>query len=121
MLRDAFGQAAQTIIGAMSKGSSVSKVKNADKRINEMGSGLIELVPNSWEPILEKYRGQRIVTERKSVDGLIKEAGILEDYSAKYLLVRKVLINDKQLDEFESERKENASRFYDVLFLGALP
>ena len=57
MLKDAFGQAAKAIIGALSKDTSLSKVKDSNKRIEEVRSGLTELVPNAWEPILEKYRG----------------------------------------------------------------
>ena len=53
MLRDAFGQAAQAILGAITKDSSFSQVKNSNKRMNEMHAGLTELVPNAWEPILE--------------------------------------------------------------------
>jgi hypothetical protein len=115
MLRDAFGQAAQTIIGAMSKDSSVSKVKNADKRMNEIGSGLTELVPNAWEPILEKYRGQAIVVERKAPEGLVKEAGVLEDYSSKYLLVRQVAVKDSKINIFTDGERE-LPKLYDVLY-----
>ena len=65
MLKDAFGQAAKAIIGAISKDTAISKVKDSNKRIEEVRSGLTELVPNAWEPILEKYRGSRVVIERK--------------------------------------------------------
>ena len=116
MLRDAFGQAAQTIIGTMSKDSTVSKVKNSDKRMNEIGSGLTELVPNAWEPILEKYRGQRIIIERKTAEGLVNEAGVLEDYSSKYLLVRQVSIQDENLRQLIEGQKKTTSDLYDILY-----
>ena len=77
-----------------------ARVKNADKRMNEIGSGLTELVPNAWEPILEKYRGQAIVVERKASEGIVKEAGILEDYSSKYLLVRQVAVKESKINIF---------------------
>jgi len=97
MLRDAFGQASQVIVGAISKDTSLAKIKNSDKRMNELKSGLGELVPNTWEPVLEKYRGAEIVVERKTAKGMIKESGILEDYSAQYILVREVEVNDPVL------------------------
>ncbi len=99
----------------MSKDSSVSKVKNADKRMNEIGSGLTELVPNAWEPILEKYRGQAIVVERKASEGIVKEAGVLEDYSSKYLLVRQVAVKDSKLNIFTDGQRE-LPKLYDVLY-----
>ena len=97
MLKDAFGQAAKAILGAMSKDSSFSQVKDSNKRIEEVRSGLTDLVPNAWEPILEKYRGRRVVIERKGKDGLIYDSGVLEEYSSKYLLLRKVSLNDSDL------------------------
>jgi hypothetical protein len=117
MLRDAFGQAAKTIMGAVSKDSSVGKVKGADKQMHEIGSGLTNLVPNAWEPILEKYRGQHIVIERKTADGLIREAGVLEDYSSKYLLVRQVSIVDEKLLQFLKDKQKHKGRdLYDLLY-----
>ena len=116
MLRDAFGQAAQTIMGAMSKDSSVGKVKNSDKRINEIGSGLTELVPNAWEPILEKYRGRRILIERKTPEGFVNEAGVLEDYSSRYLLVRQVSIQDEKLRQLIEGQQKKPSELYDFIY-----
>ena len=100
MLRDAFGQASKAILRAISKDSSFSKVKDSDKRMNEFQSGLTGLVPNAWEPVLEKYRGHQIVIERKTTNGVVKESGILEDYSSKYLLVRDVKIQEEHLLNF---------------------
>ena len=106
MLKDAFGQAAKAIIGALSKDTSLSKVKDSNKRIEEVRSGLTELVPNAWEPILEKYRGSRVVIERKGTNGSIFESGVLEDYSSKYLLLREVDIKEPELLEKIAELKQ---------------
>ncbi len=116
MLRDAFGQASQAILGAISKDSSISKIKNSDKRMNEIQAGLTDLVPNAWEPILEKYRGHSIVVERKTPNGVVKEAGILEDYSSKYLLVREVRIADESLLGFLKTDPIKGSQKHDFLY-----
>ena len=99
MLRDSFGQALKAILGSLSRDTRLGKTKDADKRLQEMQSSLTGLVPNAWEPILEKYRGKRIAVERKLPSGMIWEAGILEDYSSKYLLVRDVDLRDSELVE----------------------
>ena len=65
MLRDAFGQASKAILGAISKDSAMGEVKNANKHVNEIGSDLTDLVPNAWEPVLEKYRGIRLSLNAK--------------------------------------------------------
>ena len=116
MLKDAFGQAAKSIIGALSKDSSFSKVKDSGKRVEEVRSGLSELVPNAWEPILEKYRGRKVVIERQGQNGSVLEAGLLEDYSSKFLLVREVGFKEESLLKELSRFKQIESRSYDVLF-----
>ena len=47
-----------------------------------------------------KYRGHQIVIERKTTNGVVKESGILEDYSSKYLLVEMVKIQEEHLLTF---------------------
>ena len=116
MLKDAFGQAAKAIIGALSKDTSISKVKDSNKRIEEVRSGLTELVPNAWEPILEKYRGRRVVIERKGADGMVYESGVLEDYSSKYLLLREVHLKERALLEKIELINEKKNFGLDMLF-----
>ena len=116
MLKDAFGQAAKAIIGALSKDTSISKVKDSNKRIEEVRSGLTELVPNAWEPILEKYRGRRVVIERKGADGMVYESGVLEDYSSKYLLLREVHLKERALLEKIEHINEKKNFVLDMLF-----
>ena len=116
MLRDAFGQASQAILGAISKDSTISKVKNSDKQINELKSGITNLVPNAWEPVLEKYRGHRIVVERKTSKSMVKESGILEDYSSKYLLVREVKIQDRELLDFLKSDSTKGNQKHDFIY-----
>ena len=116
MLRDAFGQASKAILRAISKDSSFSKVKDSDKRMNEFQSGLTGLVPNAWEPVLEKYRGHQIVIERKTTNGVVKESGILEDYSSKYLLVRDVKIQEEHLLNFLKKDSIKEQEKHDFLY-----
>jgi len=116
MLKDAFGQAAKAIIGALSKDTSLSKVKDSNKRIEEVRSELTELVPNAWEPILEKYRGRRVVIERKGEEGTVYDCGVLEDYSSKYLLLREVQIKEAILLEKISGLKQEKRFGFDILY-----
>jgi hypothetical protein len=117
MLKDAFGQAAKAILGALSKDSSFSQVKDSGKRLEEVRSGLTDLVPNAWEPILEKYRGRRVVIERKATDGSAYDSGVLEDYSSKYLLLREVKLQDSGLLKLLADiHNSKAKHGYDILF-----
>ena len=102
MVRDAFGQSLNVIIGALS----------------EMSQSLTGVIPNAWEPVLETYRGRHVVVESGTADKPCKEWGILEDYSAKYLLVREVKMAEPPADE-GAVRKGKAVRsgtVFDVLY-----
>ena len=116
MLRDSFGQALKAIIGSMSKDTRLGKTKDSDKRFQEMQTNLTGMVPNAWEPILEKYRGKPVAIERKITDGIITESGILEDYSSKYLLLRDVRLMEPSLREHLFELGSNEHSSFDVLY-----
>jgi hypothetical protein len=93
MLRDAFAQSLTLIFGAMKSRTRLGTVAVADAQIGEMGKSLISVVPNAYEPILEKYLGHRTVVETLQVDAKpIEQSGILQEYSSKYLLVRDVAL-----------------------------
>ena len=118
MVRDAFGQSLNVIIGTLTKGSNLSDVKNADKKLSEMSRSLTGVIPNAWEPVLETYRGRHVVVESGSTENPCKEWGILEDYSDKYLLVREVTMIETPIDE-DAVIKGKAVRsgtVFDVLY-----
>jgi hypothetical protein len=118
MVRDAFGQSLNVIIGAITKGSNLSDVKNADKKLSEMSQSLTGVIPNAWEPVLETYRGRRVVIESRASDKLCKEWGILEDYSAKYLLIREVTMVETPTDEgaVRKGKSVKSGSVFDVLY-----
>ena len=116
MLRDSFGQALRAIIGSISKDTRLGKSKDADKRFLEMQSNLTGMVPNAWEPILEKYRGKSVAIERQSGGELLCEGGILEDYSDRYLLLRDVQIQEKVLLEHLVDFDRKFSSSVDILY-----
>lgn len=116
MLSDAFGQAAKTILGAVSKDSSISKVKDSNKHMTNIGSELATLIPNAWEPVLEKNRGKKVIIERKNKDGIVSDIGILEDYSSQFLLARNVTIENQKFEMSDSLQKIKTDGIYDVLY-----
>ena len=93
MLRDSFAQAMKAIIGSMNRDTRFGKTKDADKRFNEMQGNLTGMIPNAWEPILEKYLGHWVSVERHADSGIIVETGILEDYSSEIFVAKRCGIN----------------------------
>ena len=116
MLRDSFGQAIKAIIGSISKDTQLAKSKDSDKRLHEVQTNLTGMVPNAWEPILEKYRGKKVAIEREIDKKIIVEAGILEDYSNKYLLLRDVHLTENTLKDHLLELGCSDACAYDVIY-----
>jgi len=116
MLRDSFALAMKAIVGSMSRDTRLGKTKDADKRFNEMQGNLTGMIPNAWEPILEKYLGQWVSVERYADSGVIMETGILEDYSSKYLLLRDVALTETTLGADIPSLDNKGLHAFDILY-----
>ena len=73
-----------------------------DKYVTRMKSELVGSVGTSYEPLLEKYIGHRMVLEMVKGDKLLEYPCILKDYTAQYLEVMDV---DYELTEDAPTRK----------------
>jgi len=89
-LRDAISQSLGMIIGTMKKSTPMGKVSGADKRAGDIGNTLLGTVPNAYEPVLEKYLSKQVVVEMLEDGNVLEFAGLLQEYSGKYLLLRNV-------------------------------
>jgi small nuclear ribonucleoprotein (snRNP)-like protein len=89
-LRDAISQSLGMILGSMKKSTPMGKVAGADKRAGDIGNTLLGTVPNSYEPVLEKYLSKQVIVEMLEDGKMIEFAGLLQEYSGKYLLLRNV-------------------------------
>jgi hypothetical protein len=99
MLRDAFTQSITVLFGVMKKRSRFAAVAVDESKVGEMGKSLASAIPNAYEPILERYLGHQIVVETLRGEKLIEQSGVLQEYSAKYVLVRDVdLLEEKPPD-----------------------
>lgn len=89
-LRDAISQSLSMVIGSMKKATPMGKVSGADKRAGEIGNTLMGTVPNAYEPVLEKYLSKQVIVEMLEDGEVIEFAGLLQEYSSRYLLLRNV-------------------------------
>lgn len=90
MLRDAVSQCIGMIIGTMKTRIPIDKVAGADKQASNIGATLLGAVPNSYEPVLEKYLSKQVVVETIENGEVAEFFGLLQEYSEKYLLLRDV-------------------------------
>jgi small nuclear ribonucleoprotein (snRNP)-like protein len=91
-LRDAISQSLGMVIGTMKKSTPMGKVSGADKRAGDIGNTLLGTVPNAYEPVLEKYLSKQVVVEMLEDGEVLEFAGLLQEYSGKYLLLRNVAL-----------------------------
>ena len=89
-LRDAISQSLGMIIGTLKKSTPMGRVSGADKRAGDIGNTLLGTVPNAYEPVLEKYLSKHVIVEMLEEGNVVEFAGLLQEYSAKYLLLRNV-------------------------------
>ena len=109
-LRDAVSQSLGMLIGSMKKTTPIKKVAGADKRAGEIGNTLLGTVPNAYEPVLEKYLCKTVIVEMLENGEVVEFAGLLQEYSGKYLLLRNVAYRPGiELDVPLSER-------FDIIF-----
>jgi hypothetical protein len=92
LLRDALGQSVGVIVGVFKQRTMLGRVGQAGDKVNEMGITLLNVVPNSYEPVLETYLCSDVIVEAVRADLVTEHTGLLEDYTAKYLLLRAVAL-----------------------------
>jgi hypothetical protein len=114
ILRDAFAQSFVMIFGAVRKTRALAKVQIGDDKVSEVGRTLINVVPNAYEPVLENHLGKRVVVESVQPDKILEQTGVLQEYSAKYILVRAAEFLQDLPPAVESAASTNSH--FDVIF-----
>jgi len=104
MLRDAFSKSIGVALGMAKQHSSLlQKEASAGKHANEIGQSLLNTIPNAYEPILEKYRGNEVIVESLIEESISETRATLDDYNLIYLVLRGVKtpkdIIPKELDK----------------------
>lgn len=91
VLQDAFNQALGLIVGMAKRSSKgMQQVAQSDKHATEVGQTLLKVLPNAYEPVLERYIGHGVVVEHVCGSEILETQGVLQDYSQEYLILRGV-------------------------------
>lgn len=88
ILRDAFSQSIGLLVGLVKTKQKIGAVPALDQRGSEFGKHLLAVVPNAYEPILEKYLGHEVIIQSLKPGLLPEQAAILEEYTEKFILLR---------------------------------
>ena len=86
MLQDAIGQTIGILFGQAKKMSPGSVVlRNHERELKGLSQEIVGQVGNAFEPILEKYIGQRVVLEITREGVTTEYVGVLKNYTAQFL------------------------------------
>ena len=99
-LRDAMAEVINLLISRAKKSATVgSTLTSQDKYVTQMKQDLLGSVGTSYEPLLERYIGHRVVLELLKDGNVIEYSGVLKDYTAEFIEVMDVNYSVKETDE----------------------
>jgi hypothetical protein len=87
------------LISQAKKATPAGKVLSTqDKYVNQMKQELVGSVGTSFEPLLERYIGHKVVLEMIKGDKVLEYCGVLKDYTAEFIEIMDVNYAIKQGD-----------------------
>jgi hypothetical protein len=85
-VRDSVVEIVNLLISQAKKATPAGKVLGAqDKYVNQMKQELMESVGTSFEPLLERYIGNKVVLEMIKGDKVLEYSGVLKEYTADFI------------------------------------
>jgi hypothetical protein len=82
---DAFSKSLNVIIGQMKKLSPGSVILKQDAQLSKIGTDIIGYAGNAYDPILERYIGEKVVIEVTYADRKEEYLGILKEYTSTFM------------------------------------
>lgn len=83
--QDALSKSLNLIIGQMKKVSPGSVILKQDAQISKIGTDIIGYAGNAYDPILERYIGEKVVLEVSYADRKEEYLGVLKEYNSTFL------------------------------------
>lgn len=90
-IRDSMMEVINVLISQAKKtGGAGAVVASQGKYVDQMKSDLVGAVGTSYEPLLEKYIGKRVVVEMVRGEQVVEYCGILKEYTASFIEIMDV-------------------------------
>ncbi|MHC4552242.1 MAG: hypothetical protein ACYSUT_05690 [Planctomycetota bacterium] len=85
-IRDAIMEVSNVLMSQAKKTAGAgSMLTTQDKYVSQMKNQMIGSVDTSYEPLLEKYIGHRVVAEFLHKDTPVEMTGVLKDYTSEFI------------------------------------
>jgi hypothetical protein len=101
-IRDSMMEVSNVLLAQAKKTTGAALLNTQDKYISQMKNEVIGSTDTSYEPMLEKYIGHRVVTEFLQKEQPMEMAGVLKDYTADFI----ELLDVEYWTGKENERKK---------------
>ena len=102
-VRDSVVEIVNLLISQAKKATPAGKVLTAqDKYVGQMKKELMGSAGTSFEPLLERYIGHKVVLEMIKADKILEYCGVLKEYTAEFVEIMDV---DYAVKEGEDTRK----------------
>ncbi len=102
-VRDSVMEVVNLLISQAKKATPAgTMLTSQDKYVSRMKQELMGSVGTSYEPLLEKYIGRKVVLELIKGDKIFERSGVLKDYTAEFIEIMDV---DYKAKEGEPARK----------------
>lgn len=107
-LRDAVVEIVNLFINRAKKtGAAGGVISSQEKHVAKMKSEMMNVAGTSYEPLLERYIGHKVVLEIAEGDKVIEHCGVLKDYTAEFIEVMDVSLAPSQTeDQTQSEKRK---------------
>lgn len=99
-IRDSIAEVMNLFISRVKKTAGIGEtLSSQDKYVTQMKQQLMGSVGTSYEPLLERYIGHKVVLELLKGDNVVEYSGVLKDYTAEFIEIMDVDYKPAQNDE----------------------
>jgi hypothetical protein len=102
-VRDSVVEIINVVISQAKKATPTGKVLTSqDKYVSQMKQELIGAAGTSFEPLLERYIGHKVVMEMIKTDKILEYCGVLKEYTAEFIEIMDI---DYRIEEYDQPSK----------------
>lgn len=102
-LMDSMGQAIGILVGQVQSRSRHGLTSTGEEYYAELSRSIVGYVGTSYDPLLERYVGTRVVVEVTEGDVVYEHVGILKDYTADFVEILDVHYPNQSAIQFRGE------------------
>ncbi|MFC1621749.1 hypothetical protein ACFL2G_05565, partial [Candidatus Omnitrophota bacterium] len=117
-VRDSVMEVVNLLMGRVKQMSGMGRVLSSqDKYVSQMQAGVFSSLNTSFEPLLEKHMGKKVILQLSRGEKIVEHAGILKGYTAEFL---ELMDMDYRFSEQEALRKADIIVLRSVGIIGHL-